>query len=390
MADEKRISPTVYVLGVVSFLTDVSSEMIFPILPLFLTSVLGAGKELLGLIEGIADSTASLVEIFSGYFSDKSGKRKQFVIAGYGISSLVKVAIALSTTWWQVLIARGLERVGKGIRESPRDALISSSTGAEVRGKAFGIHRAMDTAGAIIGPIIAYFILLQFGSLEPGYRTVFLAALVPAFLAVLVIALFVREPEKAVPPKSRPPFWDAVRQMTPQYKTFLKVSLLFSISYFSFAFFIVRAADMGISTELVLAMYVFYNIMYAASSVPVGILSDRIGRKPVIAGAFALYALICLGFAFSGQPWQAALLFGLYGIFVAADDSVNKAYIADMIGEEKRGLALGAYNTAIGAAYLPASIIIGALWTVSGPAVGFSFGAAIAFASALAFWKYVK
>jgi len=333
MADEKRISPTVYVLGVVSFLTDVSSEMIFPILPLFLTMVLGAGKEVLGLIEGIADSTASLVEIFSGYFSDKSGKRKQFVIAGYGISSLVKVAIALSTTWWQVLIARGLERVGKGIRESPRDALIASSTGAEVRGKAFGIHRAMDSAGAIIGPIIAYLILLQFGSLEPGYRTVFLAALVPAFLAVLVISLFVREPENAVPPKSRPPFWDALRQMTPQYKTFLKVSLLFSISYFSFAFFIVRAADMGISTGLVLAMYV---------------------------------------------------------IFVAADDSVNKAYIADMIGQEKRGLALGAYNTAIGAAYLPASIIIGALWAISGPVVGFSFGAAIALASALLFWKYVK
>ncbi len=390
MADEKRISPTVYILGVVSFLTDISSEMIFPILPLFLTSILGAGKEVLGLIEGIADSTASLVEIFSGYFSDKSGKRKQFVIAGYGISSLVKIIIAFSSTWWQVLIARGLERVGKGIRTSPRDALIASSTGAEVRGKAFGLHRAMDTSGAIIGPIIAYLILMKFGSLEPGYRAVFLAAIIPAFLAVLVIALFVREPEKAVPPKSRPPFWEALRQMTPQYKMFLKVSLLFSISYFSFAFFIVRAADMGISTAGVLIMYVFYNLIYALSSVPVGILSDRIGRKPVIAGAFALYAAVCLGFAFASQWWHAAILFALYGVFVAADESVNKAFIADMTGEEKRGLALGAYNTAIGAAYLPASIMLGALWTISGPIAGFSLAAIIAFASALMFWKYVK
>jgi MFS family permease len=390
MADNKRISPIVYVLGVVSFLTDVSSEMIFPIIPLFLTSILGASTAILGLIEGIADSTASLVEIFSGYFSDRLGKRKQFVLAGYTISSCVKVAIAFSTTWWQVLFARGLERVGKGVRESPRDALIASSTGAEVRGKAFGIHRAMDTAGAIIGPIIAYLILMQFGSMEPGFRVVFLAALVPAFLAVLVIALFVREPEKAVPPKNRPSFWDALRQMTPQYKTFLKVSLLFSVSYFSFAFFIVRAANMGIGTASVLIMYVFYNIMYAVSSVPVGVLSDRIGRKPVIACAFTLYGLVCLGFALSSQWWQAAALFGLYGVFVAADDSVNKAFISDMTGEEKRGVALGAYNTAIGAAYLPASIIIGALWVAFGPVIGFSFAAAVALVSAFMFLRYVK
>jgi MFS family permease len=390
MADEKRISPIIYILGFVSFLTDISSEMIFPILPLFITSILGAGTAILGLIEGVADSTASLVEIFSGYFSDKLGKRRQFVIAGYSISSLVKVVIALSTTWWQVLIARGLERVGKGVRESPRDAIIAASTGAEVRGKAFGIHRAMDTAGAVIGPIIAYLILLRFGSMEPGFRTVFLAALIPAFLAVLVIILFVREPENAAPPKNRPRFWDALRQMTPRYTSFLKVSVLFSISYFSFAFFIVRAADMGIDTASVLLMYVFYNIMYALSSVPAGVLSDRIGRKPVIAGAFALYGLVCLGFAFSSQWWQATALFGLYGIFVAADDSVNKAFISDITQEEKRGTALGAYSTATGAAYLPASIIIGALWAVSGPVVGFSLAALIALASALLFWKYVE
>jgi len=384
--NDSGIGRNIYALGAVSFLTDVSSEMIFPLIPIFVTSVLGAGKEALGLIEGIADSVASLVEIFSGYFSDKLGKRKQFVAAGYGISSLVKVGIALSTAWWHVLIMRGLERIGKGVRTSPRDAIIASSSGAEVRGKAFGLHRAMDTAGAIVGPAIAFIMLSFLGTAEPGYRAVFLFAIIPAFLAVLVILLFVREPEKAKPPEKKPSFWESLRQMSPEYKTYLKISLLFSLSYFSFAFFIVRTADMGIGTESVLALYVFYNVVYALSSVPAGSLSDRIGRKPVIAGAFALYGIVCLGFAFASQWWHAALLFGLYGIFVAADESVNKAYITDMTGEEKRGVALGAYNTAIGAAYLPASIIVGALWAAFGPAAGFSLAAVVAVASGIMFW----
>lgn len=247
----------------------------------------------------------------------------------------------------------------------------------------------MDTAGAIVGPLLAYFLFLQFGTAESGYRNIFLIALIPAFLAVLAIILFVREPEKSVsaPIAKRPPFWESIRQMSTEYKTFLKLSLLFSLSYFSFAFFIVRAGDMGIGPESVLLLYVFYNVIYALSSVPTGILSDKIGRKPVIAGAFALYAIVCLGFAFSTQWWHAVILFGLYGIFVSADESVNKAYIADMSSEEKRGMALGAYNTAIGVAYLPASMLIGALWTISGPSIGFSVAAGIAFVSAIMFWR---
>ena len=390
MAEQKAISPVVYILGVVSFLTDVSSEMIFPNIPLFVTTVLGASTGMLGLIEGGADSIASIVAVFSGYFSDRLGKRKQFAVIGYGVSSVMKLGIALSTQWWHVLISRLLERVGKGVRESPRDALIAASAGPEVRGRAFGIHRAMDTAGAIIGPLLAYLLLLHFGTAESGYRTVFLAALIPAFLAVLAIMVFVREPEKAAPPLKRPSFWDALRQMSAPYKTFLKISVLFSLSYFSFAFFIVRAADMGIGPESVLLLYVFYNIVYAMVSVPIGSLSDRIGRKQVIAGAFLLYGLVCLGFALSTQWWQAVILFGLYGIFVSADESVNKAFIADMTPEEKRGVALGAYNTAIGVAYLPASILVGGLWVLSGPALGFSLAAGIAIVSAALLWKFVR
>ncbi|MFA5077607.1 MAG: MFS transporter, partial [Candidatus Micrarchaeia archaeon] len=287
MKDEvmKGVGSNVTTLGIVSFLTDISSEMIFPVLPIFITSILGAGKEALGIIEGLADSIASLVEIFSGYFSDKTGKRKQLVIAGYGLSSVVKVGIALSTAWWHVLIMRSLERIGKGIRTSPRDAIIASSSAPDARGKAFGFHRMMDTIGAIIGPVIAYFIFAWFGTAEPGYRTLFLAAIIPAFLAVLVLILFVKEPEKSKQPEKRPSFWQSLKELTPEYKTFLKISLVFSLSYFSFAFFIVRATDLGIAPESVVVLYILYNIVYAASSIPAGALSDKIGRRAVIAAS---------------------------------------------------------------------------------------------------------
>jgi MFS family permease len=387
-----KISPAVITLGIVSFLTDVSSEMVFPNIALFLTLVLGAGKEVVGLVEGVADSTASIIEIFSGYFSDKLGKRKQFVLFGYGLSSLVKIGIALSTTWWMVLIMRGLERIGKGIRTAPRDAIIAASAEKEIRGKAFGLHRAMDTVGAIIGPLLAFFLLSYFGSTEAGYRNTFLIAVIPALLAVAVIVFFVREPKAAAAPQpaQRPSFWDALKGMPQSYKTFLKVSLLFSLSYFSFSFFILRAADIGVKPEDVLLLYVFYNVVYALTSVPIGSFSDRIGRKPVIAGAFALYAMICAGFALATEWWHAALLFGLYGIFVAADESVNKAFISDIIPEERRSTAIGAYNTAIGVAYLPASVIVGALWAIAGPVMGFMVAAGIAIVSALAFMAFCK
>jgi len=381
---QKEIGLNVYILGAVSFFTDVSSEMIFPLIPIFVTTILGAGKEALGLIEGLADSIASLLEIFSGYISDKTGKRKQLVVLGYGISSFVKLGIALSTQWWHVLIMRAAERVGKGIRTSPRDAIIASSASANARGKAYGIHRMMDTLGAIVGPVVAFLLLGIYGQSESGYRTVFLAALVPAFIAVLLIALFVREPKKAPPPTSKVPFWEALKQLGGEYKTYLKISLFFSLAYFSFAFFIIRANELGISTDNILLLYLIYNIVYAAAAVPGGMLSDKIGRKPMIAGAFALYGIVCIGFAMAGDFFALALLFALYGIFVAVDESVNKAYIVDMTKEEKRGLALGAYNTAIGAAYLPASIIAGMLWATYGAFVPLALASIISVIAAVA------
>ena len=378
------VDTNVIALGVVSFFTDVSSEMIFPLLPIFVTSILGAGKEALGLIEGVADSASSLFDIIVGYLSDKMRRRKDFVVAGYGLSSVVKIGIALSTTWWHVLIMRGLERLGKGLRTAPRDSIIAASAERKTRGKAFGVHRAMDTFGAVVGPVLAYLILKLVGESGAGYRLVFYSALIPAFIAVAVIVLFVREPRKKVEIQKKHPFWDALRKTSQEYRKFLAVSVLFSLAYFSFAFFIVRAADIGVKPEDVVLLYVLYNVVYMLSSIPAGSLSDRVGRKPVIGGAFLLYGVICLGFAFATSWWHAALLFALYGVFVSADESVNKAYISDLEPDERRGMALGAYNTAVAATYLPASLLIGFLWGAWGPVVGFGVAAVIAVVSSFA------
>ncbi|QLJ52860.1 MAG: putative MFS-type transporter [Candidatus Fermentimicrarchaeum limneticum] len=382
------VGRNIIALGAVSFFTDISSEMIFPILPIFLTSILGASKEAVGLIEGVADSMSSIFDILVGYFSDKFRRRKDFVVAGYGFSSIVKIGIALSTAWWHVLIMRGLERVGKGLRTAPRDSIIAASVNKETRGRAFGLHRSMDTLGAVVGPVFAYIVLRIFGESEAGYRYVFYASLLPAFIAVAVIILFVREPRKKTGIQKKHPFWESLRKTSGEYKKFLLVSVLFSLAYFSFAFFIVRAADIGVKPEDVILLYILYNIIYMLSSVPAGSLSDRIGRKPVIGGAFLLYGVVCLGFAFASSWWHAALLFALYGIFVAADESVNKAYISDLEPDEIRGMALGAYNTAVAAAYLPASILVGVLWTAMGPVVGFGVAAVIAIVSAFALMIY--
>lgn len=391
MAIWDGIKRNVYVLGAVSFLTDVSSEMVFPILPVFLTTFLGAGKEIIGLIEGVADSLSSLMDIIFGYWSDISDSRKKFVFFGYGLSSLSKAGIALAMSWPVVLVFRGLDRMGKSMRTSPRDAIIAASSEKGARGKAFGLHRAMDTLGAILGPAIVYVMFAVLGSGEQAYRAVFFAALIPAFLAVAAIILFVREPQKKTGQTERKPhFWKSLSVLGSDYKRFLLISCLFSLSYFSFALFIVRANDLGIGAANILLAYILYNIAYAVSSVPIGEISDKIGRKPVIAGAFVLYALVTLGFAFAGAFWHVALLFVVYGIFVAADESVNKAYISDLAGEKTRGIALGAYNTAIGAVYLPASAVFGFLWATFGVIPAFGAAAAIAAISGLAMFAWAK
>lgn len=391
----KGVKSNVLVLGLVSFFTDVSSEMIFPILPVFLTLFLGAGKEIVGLIEGIADSAASLLDIFVGYWSDSSGKRKRFVIYGYGLSSASKLGIALAASWPLILLFRGVERIGKSIRTSPRDAIIAASTGQKNRGKAFGLHRAMDTMGAIAGPAIAYVILASLGSGEGAYRAVFYAAIVPAFVAVAIIFFFVREPKAKAQESEKEKakkigFWQKLKLLDSNYKRFLSISCLFSLAYFSFALLILRANEIGVAAQDILLVYILYNIVYMAVSVPVGSLSDRIGRKTLIVASFVLYGLICVGFAFASQLWHIALLFALYGVFVSTDESVSKAYISDMVGEKSRGIALGAYNSAVGAVYLPASVLFGAVWAGFGAVPAFLGAASVAGITGVAMMAYAK
>ncbi|MFA5106561.1 MAG: MFS transporter [Candidatus Micrarchaeia archaeon] len=382
------VPKNILALGLVSFFTDVSSEMIFPLIPIVITTFMGAGKEIVGMMEGIADSIASLLDIFVGYVSDRQGQRKKFVLAGYGLSSLLKIGIAMSTIWQQIFIFRGLERIGKTLRTSPRDAIIAASSSKESLGKSFGIHRAMDTLGAITGPAIAYVILAYFGSSFDAYRAVFAAAVVPGLIAVGLIILIVREPEKNVEPRIKPKFWASLKALDSRFKSFVKVSVLFSLAYFSFALLILRANEVGIAAETILGLYLLYNIVYAAASVPAGMLADRIGRKNVIVLSFAFYAAIIAGFAFAAELWQFALLFALYGVFVSTDESVNKAYISQITKDKTRAMALGAYNSAVGAAYLPASAIAGAIWAGFGAPV--AFGLSAIFALAAAAWLAVQ
>jgi len=373
------ITRNVFVLGIVSFLTDVSSEMVFPILSIFLSVVLGAGKEVIGLVEGVGDSIASLTDIIFGYWSDRIGGRKRFVVAGYGLSSVLKAGLLFANAWPQVLLIRGFERLGKSMRTPARDAIIAASADKAARGKAFGFHRMMDTLGAIAGPAVAFVVLSTLGENEAGFRMLFTIALIPAFLAVLTIVFFVKEPKAKTEENTvRPGFWASLRALNGRYKRFLGISCLFSLAYFSFALLMLRAVEIGLAVQDTLLAYLIFNGVYALSSVPIGALSDRIGRKPVIAAAFVLFGIVCAGFIYATGIGEVIALFAVYGLFVAADESVNKAHISDMTDEKTRGVALGAYSSAVGAVYLPANALFGMLWAVFGAPVALGAAAVIA------------
>ena len=384
------IKRNVYVLGIVSFLTDVSTEMILPVLPIFMVDILKADTSLVGLVEGVAESTASVLKIISGWLSDKIKKRKLIVVCGYSFSALAKPLFALSTSWFHVLFIRFLDRVGKGIRTTPRDALVADASVKKTRGKAFGIHRAMDTLGAVIGPIIAFLLLSYYGSsisVGEAYRNIFWLSFIPGFLAVIALILFVKETK----PKVGEYRLD-MKLLHPDLKPFLLATLIFALANFSYAFFILRAQSLGIAVAFIPLIYLFYNIVYAGFSIPAGSLSDKIGRKPVIMGSYALFALICLSFAFAPQDvdWLVWLLFALYGVFAASFESVQKAFISDISKPETRATILGAYNGAVGLGALPASVISGVLWQFYGPSAAFVYGSAVAIIAAIIVFLFVK
>jgi len=366
----------VVMLGAVSFLTDVSSEAIFAVLPLFLTTVLGASAVLLGAMEGFADFAASSLDMASGYLSDRLGKRKALAVAGYGLSSISKVVLLFAVTAGQVVAFRVVERLGKSIRGAPRDALLSGLAPKETRGRSFGVHKAFDKAGAIVGPLLAYAILARAGQSKEGFHTLFLAAVVPAFASVAVLVFFVRE--HAGPARPRVPLREALRTLGPGYRHYLVSAGIFSLAYFSFAFLMLAANRVGFELEGVVLLYALFNVSFTLLSVPIGLLGDKLGRKAIIASSYVLYALMCIGFAVVDSKGGVIALFLLYGVFFAIDEGQSKAYLSDLTPEASRATAIGTYGFVTALVYLPASLLAGALWSSGGPVLTFGAGAGIA------------
>lgn len=397
----KRITSlprNVWVVTLTSFFTDISSEMIVNLVPLFLSNVLGVRTAVIGLIDGIAETTASLMKIYSGWLSDRLGQRKWLTVLGYGLSTVAKPFLYFANTWGWVLGVRFADRLGKGVRTAPRDALIADSITPEQRGMAFGLHRAGDTAGAFVGLGIAALViyLAQQGTAEltrATFQTVVLISIVPAVLAVLVLALGARE--AAARPNGGAPLL-SLRGMDTRFKIFLAVVVLFTLGNSSDSFIILRGQERGLSVLGIMGMLLTFNAIYTVFAGPLGALSDRIGRRRLIIGGWAAYGLVYLGFALAQAAWQVWALYALYGLYYAAAEGAAKALVADLVQPEQRGTAYGLYNAAVGLAALPASVIAGVLWQGLGAWGGFGaaapflFGASMALGAGLLFWRLVR
>ena len=362
----------VLVLGVVSLLTDVSSEMIYPLLPLFLTGVLGAGPAFLGAIEGVAESTAATLKLFSGVLSDRVRRRKPLVLAGYGLSALARPLVALASTPAFVLGVRFCDRIGKGVRTSPRDALIADSVEPSLRGRAYGFHRSMDHAGALLGPLLAAMLL---GGFSFDLRTVFWCAAVPGLLALLFLACGVRELPRDPSPAS--PAGKASLPRGP-LRAYLLILLLFTLGNSADAFLLLRAGDLGVAQARLPLLWAFFHLVKMLSVFPFGALSDRIGRRGVIVAGWGIYAAVYLGFALATSELHIWLLFAGYGLFYGLTEGAEKALVADLVPATERGAAFGWFNAAIGLGALPASLLFGALWQWYGALAAFGCGAGLA------------
>jgi MFS family permease len=389
------VSRNVFFLGWVSFLTDVSSEMIFNMLPLFLANVLGVGIAFIGLIEGLGDSAATILKIVSGWASDRLGQRKGLTTMGYFLSTIAKPFLYIASTGGAVLAIRLAERSGKGVRTSPRDALIADSTAPETMGRGFGFHRALDTFGAVAGIAIAAAIVYfmqrgEFALTWSTFRMLVAIGVIPAALSVLLLIFFVHE-ERAVRRKREEIGAAAAgRGFDRRFRIFLAIMVLFTLGNSATAFLILRADNLGVSALNILLLLILFNFAYASISYPFGRLSDRIGRKRVIVFGWGVYALTYLGFALASAPWHMILLFALYGLYFGAAEGVTRAFVADMVPVERRGTAYGLYHGAVGFSLLLASVIAGVLWQAISPSATFFFGAAMAGAAMLGFAALIR
>ncbi len=371
-----KLHPDVLKLGLVSFLTDLSSEMIFSVFAVFFTTVAGASSALLGLIEGLADFSSSSLNYIAGWLSDRSGQRKWLATAGYGFSTLAKLILLVSSSITGLAVFRVLERLGKGFRGPPRDAWLVSVAGEAQRGYALGVHKALDKSGAVLGPLVAYGLLKWLGESPSTYRLLFLVAVVPAVLGVLVLMLVSNAPGQPHPRESLRQNW---QQLSHGFKRFLVPAGVFALGYFSLGFFLVRAHDVGFSLTDVVLLYALFNTTCVVAAPLVGHLGDRVGRSRIVLLGYATYAGLNLWMVFASTRWEMVAVFCIYGVFYAIEESQSKAFIAD-IEPERRATAMGAYNFVTGSLYLPASLVAGALWTVA-PSAAFGLAAALSVAA---------
>lgn len=380
VATQFGVHPDVVKLGLVSFFTDLSSEMIFSVFAIFFTTVAGASAALLGLVEGLADLSASTLNYYAGWLSDRTGKRKIFVMAGYGFSTLAKVILLVSSSITGLTVFRVIERLGKGFRGPPRDAWLSAVAGTANRGYAFGVHKALDKSGAVLGPLVAYGLLSWLGDGASTYQILFWVAMVPAVLAVLALSLVKDQPAPVRPRENMLQTW---RNLSPAFKRYLISAGLFSLAYFSFGFLMLRAHSVGFSVKDTVLLYAMFNIVCVIAAPLIGKLGDRVGRPKMIMLGYGTYLVMSLGFAFGSTQWEIVVLFILYGVFYAIDEAQNKAFIVDLEAD-RRASAIGLYNFVTGAIYLPASLIAGALW-VFNPASAFLLAAGLALAALVVF-----
>jgi len=376
------VSINIILLGIVSFFTDVSSEMITPILPMLII-ILGGNALIIGLIGGLSDSITSILQVYSGHWSDRYGKRKPFIYSGYIISAISKLFLPLSTMWQHLLVIRPLERVGKGIRTAPRDAVIADSVVSEVRGKAFGFHRAFDTSGAILGSILA---LILYGLLGLEFTPILWISAIVAFLALPPI-FFVREEARK---QQRLTLKISLTVLPKRLRLFVLIATIFALGNFTYMFFVTRAQEIfaqlfaeKMAKAIQILLYVLFNIIYTIFSIPSGILSDKIGRKNVLLLGYLLFGVTCLGFALVPSLTSFLILFCLYGLVYALVDGTQRAFASDLSSEELKGTALGTFHTSIGLATLPASLIAGILWQHIGPSATFIYGSILGFTASM-------
>lgn len=377
----KGISVNILLLGMVSFLNDLSSEMIMPILPMFITALGGAGL-IVGLIGGLRDSISSILQVLSGYWSDKTGKRKIFVFSGYLTSSVFKLFLAFSKTWPHILVFAGLERVGKGLRRAPRDAIIADSM-PDKRGKGFGVHKALDTSGAILGSIVVF---LLYWFLGFDFKSIILTATIFAFFSLIPLHFVTgekREPQEIT-------LKIGIKNLPQPLKLFILISGMFALANFSYMFFILRGQEFftgKLSMGIPILLYVLFNISYAVLAIPFGTLSDKIGRKKVIVFGYLLFSLTSLGFVFFHSLIAFVVLFVLYGMVYAIIDGNQRAYVSDLSSEKLRATALGTFHTTIGLMALPASLVAGILWQIT-PGITFIYGSIVSIISVALFIKF--